>query len=206
MKRLFIIGAGGFGREVFSWIQQIPNRDREWAFGGFLDDDLSKCNERTPIIARVKDYEPTKNDVFCCAIGDPETKKSICLPFLNEGCEFINVYHPSLIMGGNIKIGTGVILCPNTVITCDVVIGKFVTINVGCVIGHDVKVGDWTTISPHCDLTGFAELGEGVFLGAGARILPSVKVGDCAKVAAGSVVLKRVKPSETVWGNPAREL
>ncbi len=39
LKRLFIIGAGGFGREVFSWIQQIPNRDREWAFGGFLDDD-----------------------------------------------------------------------------------------------------------------------------------------------------------------------
>ncbi len=67
-------------------------------------------------------------------------------------------------------------------------------------------MGDWTTISPHCDLTGFAELAEGVFLGAGARILPSVKVGDCAKVAAGSVVLKRVKPSETVWGNPAREL
>ena len=38
MKRLIIIGAGGFGREVLEWALQSEAFGREWEPAGFIDD------------------------------------------------------------------------------------------------------------------------------------------------------------------------
>lgn len=38
MKRLSLVGAGGFARELYSIVQRAPAHGREWSIAGFLDD------------------------------------------------------------------------------------------------------------------------------------------------------------------------
>ena len=202
LRRLLIVGAGGFGREVHSWLMHIPEKSRNWYFGGFLDDKKKgDC-----IVYTISDYKPQNDDILCCAIGDPKTKKKICLDLLNRKCAFYSLIHPNVVIGNNVRLGKGCILCPNVVITCNVIIGDFATINVSSSVGHDASIGSWSTVSGHCDITGFASLEEGVFLGSGVRILPKVQIGSFSRIGAGSVVMRNVGANKLFFGNPATEI
>lgn len=207
MKKLYIIGAGGFGREVLGWASQCPSCDREWIIGGFVDNNESLIGKQIHGVEVIsKDYEVNSEKVFICAIGDPETKKRISESIINKGGKFINIVHPSVILGHNVSLGSGVILCPNVVATCDVTISDFVTVNLGVTIGHDSYIGPWVTISPGCNIGGGAVLQEGSFLGANATILPKAYVGAYSTIGAGSIILKRVADRTVVFGNPASEI
>jgi len=206
MKKLYIIGAGGFGREVLGWAIQSAAFKKEWVIGGFLDDGRvpGESIHGVKVLSSVEDHKVSDDDLFICAIGDPQIKRKVCEVIIDKGGMFTNIIHPSVTMGQNVKLGTGIILCANVVLTCDLVIEDFVAINNTSNVGHDAIVGKWSTISPHCDVTGGVVLEEGVFLGSNVTILPKVKVGKYATVGAGSVVIKNVKPHTTVFGIPAR--
>jgi len=209
LKRLIIVGAGGFGREVATWAAAVPASDRDWETGAFLDanrDALATYTFPWPVIGDPASYVPEPRDRFVCAIGDPTTKLAICQQLLDRGAVFTTLRHPTVLVGGNTRIGVGAIMCPYAIITDSVTIGDFVTINVHTTIGHDVTIGRGSTLSSHCDVTGFARLGEGAFLGSSAVILPKVQVEDFARVGAGSVVLRNVRAGSTVFGVPAVEM
>lgn len=207
MKRLIIVGAGGLGREVYTWTEAHPDCGCLWEIAGFLDDNpaaLDRFDYPVGILATVVDYAPQPNDLFLCAIGSPSIKRRVCGKLLGSGAEFISLAHPTAVIGSNVEIGVGTIICPHAIVTCDVTIGDFVAINCHTSVGHDVRIADWVTLSGHCDVTGQTELGEMAFLGSGARILPLKKVGARAMVGAGSVVINHVQTNAKVFGNPAR--
>ena len=207
MKKLFIVGAGGFGREVYAWAKDHPDCGQAWELAGFLDDDMSALDDYdypVSVIDRVQDYQPRSNEVFVCAIGAPEVKKKVCQLLLKRSAEFISLVHPSVIIGENVAIGRGVVLCPRVTLTSDISVGDFVAINCHSSAGHDVLIGDWATISGHCDLTGNTRYGEGAFIATGVRIVPGKSVGGFAYVGAGSVVIRSVAAGQKVFGNPAR--
>ena len=209
MKKLLIVGAGGFGREVLCWALDCEAMQNEWRVAGFLDEDPSALEGYPctyPIIGTPSNYMPSEGDVFICAIGDPKTKLRVCGDLQSRGAMFINLVHPSAIISRNNKIGTGCIFCPRSVITTNVTLGDFVFLNASSGIGHDAVIGKGVTLSAYCDVTGNTVLGEGVFLGSHVVILPGAKVGDYAIVGAGSVVLKTVKPGVTVMGVPAKQV
>lgn len=141
-----------------------------------------------------------------CAIGQPRIKQQVCESLLARAARFISLVHPSVILGQNVDLGEGVILCPRVTLTADITVGDFVAINCHSSAGHDVVIGEWATISGHCDLTGNTRYGVGAFLATGVRIVPGKSVGDFAYVGAGSVVIRSVKSGQTVFGNPARAL
>jgi sugar O-acyltransferase (sialic acid O-acetyltransferase NeuD family) len=207
MKRLLIAGAGGFGREVYAWAKAHPDCGCQWEIAGFLDDNANALDGlRHPgaIVGSVTAHMPSADEVFLCAIGAPAIKRAVCEKLLKRSAEFISLVHPTAILGANVAYGRGVIFCPYTVVTCDVVIGDFVAINCHSSVGHDVRIADWVTLSGHCDVTGQTQLGEGAFLGSGARILPLKRIGAGALVGAGSVVISHVPAGAKVFGNPAR--
>ncbi|SHH77259.1 acetyltransferase [Desulfofustis glycolicus] len=209
MKRLLIIGAGGFGREVLNYALDIPLQDRDWKVGGFLDSNLgvlSGYDCAKSVLADPMHYQPKDDDCFICAIGNPDRKIQICDSLVNKGGNFITLIHPSAVIGRRCSIGQGCIICPGAIITTDVKIGDFVSVNVHASIGHDTIVGKGCTLSGHVDITGFAVVEEGVFLGSHAVVLPKAKVGAYAIIGAGSVVLKRVKSGATVMGVPAKQV
>jgi len=207
MKKLIIVGAGGFGREVYSWAKSHPDSGKAWEVAGFIDDDaaaLDRYNYPVGVIGPLETHQPAENEVFVCAIGAPMIKKKVCQALLSRSATFIPLVHPSVIIGENIEIGNGVVLCPRVTLTADISIGDFVAISCHSSVGHDAVIGDWATISGHCDLTGSTRLGTGAFLGTGVRIVPSKSVGDFAYVGAGAVVIRSVKHGQKVFGNPAR--
>lgn len=209
MKRLLIVGAGGFGREVLAWaLDTYTNRDG-WEIRGFLDDNPSALRDLEPsyeIIDAPLTYTPQQNDYFVCAIGDPVQKLRLARAMQSRGAQFVTLIHPMAKVGTHCQIGVGCLLCPGVVLTTHVTLGDFVTLNLNTTVGHDAVLGHGTTLSAHCDVTGCATLGEGVFLGSHASVLPNKKVGEYAKIGAGSVVVRKVSPRTSVMGVPATRI
>lgn len=209
MKRLLIIGAGGFGRELLSWANHVPPTQRDWQVGGFLDSNptaLQGFHIALPILDDPETYAPAPNDVFVCAIGEPKTRLRVCRGLEERGADFVTLIHPTAVIGNECHFGKGCIFCPGAVVTVNVSLGDFVILNVHATVGHDVAIGAGCTLSAHADVTGAARLEDGVFLGSHAVILPNAVVGAYAVVGAGSVVMRRVMPGSTVIGVPARQI
>jgi sugar O-acyltransferase (sialic acid O-acetyltransferase NeuD family) len=210
MKRLIIVGAGGFAREVLAWAQDVQARGSEWSVAGFLDDNqnvLKSYNYKIPIIDSIQDYTPKKNDLFVIGIAAPtKIKMEIAKLIKDKGAVFIQLIHPSVIIGNNVSIGEGCVICPNATLSCDIKIGDFVTINAFAGIGHDVTIDNGATINSYVNINGHCKIGEGVEFGSHATVVPGVSIGSYAKIGVGSAVIKNVKPNVTVMGVPAKKI
>jgi sugar O-acyltransferase (sialic acid O-acetyltransferase NeuD family) len=209
MKNLLIIGAGGFGREVFSWASDVNKKQKTWNIKGFLDDNLSALDGfeyPKEVLSDIDTYEIDSEDEFICALGDPVTKQICIEKLLAKGAKFTNLIHPSAVVGYNVTLGVGVILCPMTIVNADAKLYNFVTLNNHSNIGHNTTVGDYTQINGYCDITGGVRIGSRVFFGSGVSVLPGIIIEDDAKIGVGSVVIRKVKANTTVFGNPAKVL
>jgi sugar O-acyltransferase (sialic acid O-acetyltransferase NeuD family) len=208
MNRLVIVGAGGFGREILAWIKEVQTLAQEYETICFIDDNpraLDRYNYQEQIISGIQDYRPQEGDALVMGIAAPTRRKlEIAESLLQKGVKFISLIHPSSIIGNNVRIGQGCVIGKNVVITCDILIGDFVSINILSVIGHDALIEDGCTLYPFVSVNGFAKLGKGVAVGSHGCILPGAVVEDFATVGAGTVVLKYVKSGCTVLGVPAK--
>lgn len=209
MRNLYIIGARGFGREVYNLFLLCKDSLKDVECIGFLDDNkaaLDNYQNYPPIISSVENYIPQENDVFICALGDVKYKKIYAEIIRSKGGKFLTLIHPEVEIGANTIIGTGCIIRTPCSISCDITIGDFVTIMGYSVLGHDCKVNDWSHLGAYSFLGGYSDLDESVTLHPGTRILPHKKVGTNAIVGAGSIVLRNVKPNTTVFGVPAKKI
>jgi len=205
MKDLIIVGAGGFGREVLAWARESAG---EWLVKGFLDDNPRALDgfggDLPPILGAVAVYRPRPRDVFVCAMGQIESKRRCVGLVRANGGVFTNVIHATAVHSRRARLGMGVILCPYSIVSPDVELGDFVTVNLHSTVSHDSVVGRWSQLHCHVDITGGVTLGEGVLVGSHASVLPRLKVGAGAVVGAGSIVVRDVAPGVTVFGVPAR--
>jgi sugar O-acyltransferase (sialic acid O-acetyltransferase NeuD family) len=209
VKKLIIVGAGGLGREVHSWLKDWVEHNENYVIGGFLDDgslSLNRFHHYADILSTIDAYVPADDELLLIAIGKPSDKKHVVEKLLAKGAQFFTLIHPTAIVGENVKIGRGVLVCPFSVLSVDLEIGDFVTVNSLCTVGHDTYIGNFSTLSGHCDLTGGAVLEDEVFMGSRSSVLPKVRVGKGAVVGAGSVVLRAVKPGDVVFGVPAKRI
>jgi len=209
MKNLLIIGARGYGRELFNLATQCEGYKRDWLIKGFLDDKsdaLEGFNYPVSIISSVEEYIVEENDVFICAIGSVNHKKKYAEMVLKKGGEFINLIHPSVIIHGNTKLGTGLIMMAYSSISNECEVGSFVTFMPYSTVGHDCKISNFCHIGTYAFMGGYSELEANVTLHTRATIFPRVKVGRGSIVGINSMVLKNVKQGITVYGNPAKEL
>ncbi len=206
MQPIVIIGAGGFGREVYSLIEDINRVAPTSNLLAFADDDLAALDsfDRFEPVGWPIDELPLADcRNYICAVGDPSTRKAIVARLADKGVTWPTLVHPAAAIGPGCVIGSGAILWRNSVVTVDATLGSDVHLNLAASVGHDAQLGDFCTLSGHVDICGAATLGEGVFLGSHASVLPSAKVGDWARVGAGSVVLRTVRAGATVFGVPA---
>lgn len=213
MRHLYIIGARGFGREVYNLFLECKNRLQDIVQDieciGFLDDKsdaLDKYSGYPPIVSSVEDFVPKENDVFICALGDVHFKKLYAEKIASRGGNFISLIHPDVHIGMNTKMGRGCIVRTACSIDCDITIGDFVTIMGYSVLGHDCQVSDWSHLGAYTFLGGFSSVGQLSTLHPGVRLLPHKKVGNEAIVGAGSVVLRNVKDKTSVFGIPAKKI
>lgn len=209
MDRLFIIGARGFGREVYNWVKDCISAGLDLTIEGFLDDKadaLSGFDNYPPIISSVEEFTPQTGDVFLCALGDMKYRKQYADIISAKGGRFISIVHPTASVSQNVTIGKGCIIGRFCAISCDVKIGDFVSISAHAVLGHDVCVGNYCSVGALSMLSGGVIIEDGVTLHPKVDIIPHKRVGQNSVVGAGSVVLRNVKPNTTVFGVPAKQI
>lgn len=209
MKDLYIVGAGGCGREVLHIIKDIHRiQGPKWNIKGFLDDteDPLKGKECDyGVVGTIQGYQPKENDVLVMAIASPQAKQKLVPMLLERGAVFESVIHPYAALGEFCTIGQGVVIYPAFGMTDNVTIGDYCTL-LDVRIGHDVVIGSYATISGMTHILGNVKIGEAVFVGANAVIAPHAHIEDDAYIGIGSVILRKVKKGKRVFGNPAREM
>lgn len=209
IKTLLIVGAGGFGREVHAWLVDWIEQNEGWRIGGFINDgpgSVARFGHYPDVVSSVDDYQPQPDEYLVCAIGKPSDRRMVVEKLLARGAEFFTLIHPTAVIGENVSIGRGSVICPTCVLSADIEIGAFVNINIGCVVGHDATLGDFCTLSAHCVITGACVLEEEVFMGTHASLIPKVRAGKQSVIGSASVAVRNVAAGTTVFGVPAKRI
>lgn len=202
MLDIIIVGAGGFGREVYQWSKDAFGED-EYNIKGFLSKDSSELDGfliDAPILGHEDDYQIQESDRFVIAIGNVVIKKKVVEELRKKGAKFISLIHPTALVSSSVKIGEGVVVCPYSILTDSVVIEDYAMLNVYVYCGHDSKVGKYSILSPYSTLNGFANLEDEVFLATHSVVTGYKNVGKGSVVGANSLVLHDVDAQSKVLG------
>jgi sugar O-acyltransferase (sialic acid O-acetyltransferase NeuD family) len=206
MLDIVIVGAGGFGREVYQWAKDSLPGDH-YRLKGFLSsrpDDLDGFGIAEKVLGDDASYAVQENDRFVFAIGNIEAKKHSVERMKARGIKCVTLIHPTAVVASSAVIGEGVILCPFVLVSDHVVLGDFVMMNFYSSCGHDTKVGKYGMFSPYATANGFVNMEDEVFLGSHATITGYRKVGAGAKISANSVAMHDVPAGGFVFGVPGK--
>lgn len=209
MKDLYIIGAGGFGREVAWIVERINSIKPTWNLKGFIDDNetLWGSTEGEYHVFGGCEYLSALEDVYAvCAVGSSNVRKKIIEKLKDTSVKFATLVDPSVLYSNSVKIGEGAIVCAGTIITVDVNIGDHVIVNLDCTIGHDAVIDDFVTIYPSVNVSGNVLIGECSELGTGTQIIQGKKVISNTIIGAGAIVVKDCLESGTYVGIPAKKI
>lgn len=211
MKHLVIIGARGYGREVFFLAQRTDEFLRgEMDVKGYLDDKFDALDgirgDFPPILSPVESYEIQEDDVFICALGDNFYRKKYADMVISKGGTFINLICPTAVINPTATIGYGCIINNGSIISDNVSIGNFAVIQSYDVFGHDVIIGDYATVESFCFFGGYSKMGDMSTMHTRSSIIPHKSIGNKVVVGTGSVVMTKVKDGQTVFGNPAKKV
>ena len=148
---------------------------------------------------------------FNLGVANGTVRRKLAEKAIAAGATPVTLIAPTAQVLAASQIGEGSILCPNTIVTVNVEIGRFVHLNLFSYIEHDCRIGDFVTFAPGVKCNGAVEIGDGAYLGSGAMLRQGkpghpLRIGAGAVVGMGAVVIGDVAPGETVVGNPARRL
>lgn len=214
IKRMVIVGAGGFAREV-RWLAEEITRaggSAKYEFVGYVVSDpgsVSEYDSKDEILGDFNWLKENSNAWDCLALGignaAPRCKVANELEAIYGPDYWPTLIHPTVRMdSSSVNVGHGAMLCANVVATVGIRIEPFAMVNLNCTIGHEAVLGRACTLNPSVNISGGVELGEAVLVGTGAQILQYLSVGAHAIVGAGALVTKPVARETTVVGMPAK--
>lgn len=211
MKHLIIIGARGWGREVYAGaIGTKAYRDGEYDVKGFLDSKADAFEglkgNYPPIICAPEDYEIQPDDVFFVAMGDPKWRRYYAEMMQAKGAQFISIVDDGANINPNSTIEEGCFIPRWSVVSDNAHLGKHVMIHSYVTVSHDVIVNDYSSIESYCFLGGGAAVGEDSVIHVRSNILPHKRVGNNVVVGTNSVVIRNVPDGQHVLGNPAQKI
>jgi sugar O-acyltransferase (sialic acid O-acetyltransferase NeuD family) len=205
---LILVGAGGFGREVLSYIRDVIAQKPGIHLKGFLDDNLealSSFNCGLPLIGPIHGHIIQPEERFVMTIGDPSVRAKIILEMEARGAQFITIIHPTAFVAPTARIGKGCILAPFSSVGSDAKVGNHVVMTWYASLAHDTITESFAVLSPYSTANGSAVLEEGVFLGTHAVVNPMIRIGAWSRIASGSIVYRAVGPHRLALGNPAKD-
>lgn len=209
MEKIAIIGSGGFAREILTLIDDINQRQPTFEVVGFIDSDTSKTIHGYPVIGDDEYVNQVKEPLsVVIAVGEPHLKKKIRNKYTNPLVKFPSLIHPSVLIGSKdtVSVGEGCIICAGCILTTDIKIRDFVTLNLMCTVGHDTEIYNYCSFMPSVNISGEVKVNEGVYAGTGAKIINQLEIGNNTIIGAGAVVAKSLPADCTVVGVPAKPI
>jgi sugar O-acyltransferase (sialic acid O-acetyltransferase NeuD family) len=211
---LVILGAGGHGAELASYVRDIQSAGTPVRLLGFIDDGKPAGPiSDLPVLggfgalAKLLDRRGGELLYYITAVGDNATRRRLVARAEQLDTEWLRPWtlrHPSAQVGDQVVIGDGTCLAPGAIVTSRVRIGRHCILNVKASVSHDSNLADFCNINPSATLCGNVNVSEGAYVGAGATVIQRTTIGAWSIVGAGAVVIADVPANVTAVGVPAR--
>lgn len=206
MEFIYIVGAGGFGKEVAWLIERVNDSKKQYEICGYIDDgkEIGYQNGKYKVIGTTEDLLKMEGNVVV-AIGNAQVRKKIVDKLKkNKNLKFPNVVDPSAITNKEAILGEGNIICAGNILTVDYTLGNFNILNLDCTVGHDAILKDYVTCYPSVNISGNTKIDALCEIGTGTQILQGIHIGQDVIVGAGSVITKDMEDHCTVVGVPGK--
>ena len=207
-RKLVLVGAGGFGREVAWQLLEVNAFSETFEVLGFVDDSpdlFGKTINGLPVLGG-NDFLLNYTGEICAVIciGNSKTRKRVAEKLCkNPRISFPTIIAHNVQYSDTVSFGKGCVICLSNILTVNVKIGDFVIANLGCTVGHDAIIKDFVTLYPGVSVSGDVHIGSCVEVGTGTDIIQGKKIGEHSIIGAGSVVVKDIPASCTAVGAPA---
>jgi sugar O-acyltransferase (sialic acid O-acetyltransferase NeuD family) len=205
MHEIYILGAGGLGKEMAWHLEMLDVQSKGYRFVGFLDDDETKWNTQVYGYAVLGKLEKVLRPgaFVLLGLGNPQYR-SLGVQRIKEmeGIPYTLV-GPDVVRAKNSTCGLGTVLEVGALLGPDSTIGEGVLINKRVMVTHDVEVGDYGVLSPYVFLSGASKVGPGCSIGARATVLPGISLGKGCVIGAGAVVTRDLPAFSLAVGVPA---
>jgi sugar O-acyltransferase (sialic acid O-acetyltransferase NeuD family) len=193
-----IIGAGGFAKEVY-WSLSLMERIGTIFF---VDD---KYYDGSNLTLPLSKFDPKEYEVVV-AVGEPKDRFDI-VNRLPKDTKYFTHIHPSVqILGEDIQIGEGSIICAGTIITTNVTLGKHAHLNLQTTIGHDCEIGAYFTTAPGAKISGNCKIYDCVYVGTNASIKQKLSIHSLSTIGSNAAVVKHIEESGIYVGIPAKKI
>lgn len=208
MKKIAIIGAGGFGQEVYCiWRDMLQKQEIPYQFIGFFDDNQEL---EESVFGKIAGTIESLNKIdyeleLAIAIGNPKVLQMIKSKINNPFIKFPNIIHPSVVFldRQSTLLGEGNILSLDVIFSCNCKVGDFNIFNTRATLGHDDTIGSYNVFSPNTQISGNVVIENENFLGFNCGIIQGKKIGNRNVVGAGAILLRTIKDEGTYIGVPA---
>lgn len=209
MNGIIILGAAGLAKEFFLYIKRAYPNYTDFIFVNDLNDGQKILEINGIEYPVVKDWNFKKKYNFIVAVGNPNIKKSLVEKAIKSGLKpHISIIDPSSIVLNQDNIGVGGLISPGCVVTTNVKLGNFVTLNLNTTVGHDTNIGDYCTTNPGVHISGQCEIGEKNEFGTGCIVRDRLVIGSNKTFGAQTAVVKNVEGDtpQIFIGIPSKEL
>jgi sugar O-acyltransferase (sialic acid O-acetyltransferase NeuD family) len=194
-----IIGAGGFGREIYWSLDLFERINCKF----FVDDEYYQQGNKN--ILPISEFNPEEYEVIV-AVADPKSRKSIVETLPIETKYFTHIHPSAQIHAPDVEIGEGSIICAGTIITTNVKIGKHAHLNLLTTIGHDCEIGDYFTTAPGAKISGNCKIYDCVYVGTNASIKQKLSIESFTTIGSNAAVVKDIQEPGVYAGVPVKKI
>ncbi len=198
MKRLALIGGGGFAKEVaevaelcgYTIVGCVDDASairapyRHWGGLGVLAEHRGEFDEVALAIGAVD-----RRSV--------ETRARIIAMLDSQGFLMAKLISPAATIAKGVTAGPGVFVAHGVVVSVDAQLDRHVILNSNAIVGHDAVVGEQSIVAPGASIGGDVCIGKRVLVGPGAQVMQGLSVGDQSIISVGTVVLRSMQAAST---------
>lgn len=210
MSGIIILGAAGLAKEFYYYVKRANPHIKEFIFVNDLDDGQTTLIIDDNKFKVVKDWYFEKKYEFIVAVGKPSIKKKLVSKALSIGLiPHKTIIDPSsIVLINSNNIGVGGIISPGCVVTSNIKLGNYVTLNLNTTIGHDTIIGDYCTTNPGVHISGQITIGECNEFGTGCIVKDRLIIGSNKTFGAQTAVVKNIigDESQIYVGVPSKQL
>ena len=199
MKTLVILGSAGLAKEFFLYIKRSNPQIENFIFVNDLDDGQNEIIISGVSYRVIKDWKFDDNYQFTVAVGNPKIKSLLVQKALDSGLlpapTFVDM--DAKILDNSIKLGVGGVISPGCILTTNITIGNYTTLNLNTTVGHDTIIGDFVTTNPGVHISGHCIIGNMNEFGTGSIVRDRLTIGNNKMFGAQSAVVKSTLNDDT---------